>query len=132
MGRNAVPKIGVFDGPTMYRFRYTGKDNEAVMDLSNGNQIVLERITQKSDSRNVGATHEEAETLAVAFADGTQEVLLAMFMAGWFKGVKAGEAKAKLSMRQTLEITEPDDSKINQMREALKKMQSDLDALTGK
>jgi hypothetical protein len=85
-------------------------------------------VTQKNS--NAGMV-EETETLAVAFADGTQEMLLAMFMAGWFKGVAAGEAKAKLALRQTFESPEPKDSELEQMRAALNKMQQDLDKFIG-
>lgn len=93
MGRNSIPKIGQWRDGSLYRFRAIGKDESVSSDC--GAMIVYERVFRDGDE-------EQAEVLATAFADGFQEVMAAMFEAGFRKGRAEGKHDALARVRDVL------------------------------
>jgi len=97
MGRNSVPRLD-WDGGILHRFRATGSDNYPKPD--DGRQVVYERE----------ATDGRREVLCCFYADGFYECVASAFASGFWKGMTAGEIKARQEIRDALGIpSHPED-----------------------
>lgn len=92
MGRNNVPKLGVWDDGYFYDITIQGKP--LVKDFNCGELISYSRQPRGGDR----------ETLATAFADGDCSVAQTFYEHGYSKGFKAGIAKAKAEIRAAMGI----------------------------
>ena len=95
MGRNACPKLGVWDDGKLYRFHHL--DGSPVLSGNDGDFVVF--------TVKVGKDGEE-QTLACAYADGMQDLMASMYASGLQRGRREGAEAQQKEIRRSLGIKE--------------------------
>lgn len=98
MGRNSIPKLGEWRDGKQYRFRAIDSfrpDDDSYPKPEDGRMIVYEVQIGKDGPTDV---------LATAFADGFEEVMAAMWSAGFRKGQQSGRDEKLREVQDALGI----------------------------